>query len=180
VYDHELSITIAFHPETSHPLLVRAIEEHPILGLISRDLQLFDYTNVDGLMFPQQQQIIYGDEVVLEDIVVSKIHVNYPLEQGQFDGLAEDQTSTVPSPPKGLPDYNHALVGEYWANLLWEGLYRGSMQNLTVTSPAEDLPGVHRIYFTTNSNMFAQLVLEFEDSVIVFESPHHQTDLVIQ
>ena len=68
---------------------------------------------------------------------------------------------------------------EYWSNTLWAGEYTSSLDFLNVSHPADDLPGAHHLAFLNNTN-FYQLVLEFEESVIVFEAPPHQSELVIQ
>ncbi|KAH7355636.1 hypothetical protein BKA66DRAFT_430002 [Pyrenochaeta sp. MPI-SDFR-AT-0127] len=179
VVDEQLNITVIFDPETNLPLLIRALEDHPILGRTTNDLQLFNYTQVDGLLFPQTQKLIYGDEAILEETIVSQIYVNPQFEQGHFDGLALNETETTPSPPRADPKYGHAEVTEYWSNTLWAGAYTGSLKFLNVTHPADDLPGAHHLVFLNNTN-FAQLILEFKESVIVFEAPPHQSELVIQ
>jgi len=179
VIDEQLNITVVFDPETNLPLLIRAFEDHPILGPITNDLQLFNYTEVDGLLFPRTQKIIYGDEVILEETVVSQISVNPEFEPGHFEGLTLNETETTPSPPRADPEYGHAVIGEYWSNTLWAGAYTGSLEFLNVTHPADDLPGAHHLLFLNATN-FAQLVLEFKESVIVFEAPPHQSELVIQ
>lgn len=177
--DEQLNITVVFDPETNLPLLIRTFEDHPILGRTTNDLLLFNYTRVDGLLFPRTQKIVYGDEVILEETVVSRIYVNPRFEQGHFNGLALDETETTPSPPRADPKYGHAEVNEYWSNTLWSGAYTGSLEFLNVTHPADDLPGAHHLVFLNNTN-FAQLVLEFKESVVVFEAPPHQSELVIQ
>ena len=118
----EWNITIAFEPETSLPLLIRSYEDHPYFGPTTRDLQLYGYTEVDGLFFPQMQKIIYRGNVILEEIVVSQISVNPAFEPSFFDGLGEDETETIPSPPQEIPGYDRASLGEFWSNMLWSGL----------------------------------------------------------
>lgn len=130
-------------------------------------------------MFPQRQKILYGEDAMIEETFVSQIHANPAFEEGFFDGLSENETDTTPSPPEKDPSYGHALLGEYWSNMLWAGPYRGHLGNLSVVHPAADLPGVYHLTFLDTPNV-AQLVLEFEDSVIVFESPPQQSELVIQ
>jgi hypothetical protein len=82
------------------------------------------------------------------------------------------------SPPRADPKYGHTEVTEYWPNTLWAGAYTGSLEFLDVTRPAHDLPGAHHLIFLNNTS-FAQLILEFKESVITFEAPPHQSELVI-
>lgn len=122
--------------------------------------------------------VLYNGDAIIEDAVVSKITVNPDFGSGLFDGLGANETKTQPEPPKMMPGYSHAEIGEYWYNTLWGGQYTGTLANLSVTQPAADLPRVHKLLFLDSPSL-EQLVLEFDDSVIVFEAPAHQTDLVI-
>jgi hypothetical protein len=179
VHDDHLNLTIAFDPESHLPFLVRSFEDHPIFGPVGKDLQLYSYTEVEGILFPQQQKTLYREDFVLEHTAISRIHVNSTFEPGFFDGLGPDETDTVPAPPQPIEGYGHALLGEWWSNTMWPGLYQGTYGAASATLPAADLPGAHRLEFMDGPVM-AQLVLEFEESVIVFEAPPHQTKLVIQ
>jgi hypothetical protein len=94
VVDEQLNITVVFDPETNLPLLIRAFEDHPILGRTANDLQLFNYTQVDGLLFPRTQNMISGDETILEETIISQLYVNPQLEQGHFDGIALNEIAS--------------------------------------------------------------------------------------
>lgn len=179
VRDDIFNITVVFDPKTSLPYLVRSIEDHPIFGLTTKDLQLYDYVEVDNLWFPRNQKIVYGDEALLEETIISAITVNPPFEENHFDGLSTNETDTTPSPPEDIPGYGRALVGEYWSAAIWSGPYSGTLANASSTTLAADLPGAYHLVFLDNPN-FGQIILEFEESVIVFESPPHQSDLVIR
>lgn len=122
---------------------------------------------------------IYNNKSILEDTTVSKITVNPDYPSGFFDGLPESESSTPRVAPAKLPGYSAAEIGEYYTNTIWTGPYQGTFNNITVTKPALDLPGLYRISFEDAPGL-EQIVLEFEEDVIVMESPPHQTDLVIR
>ncbi|KAK9444714.1 hypothetical protein VB005_01778 [Metarhizium brunneum] len=178
VHDPALGIFVIFDSITHYPRIIRSFEDHAIFGRTTHDLQLFNYTEVSGIQFPTRQMVLYNGDAIIEDAVVSKITINPDFGSGLFDGLSANETKTQPEPPKMIPGYSHAEIGEYWYNTLWGGQYTGTLANLSVTQPAADLPRVHKLLFLDSPSL-EQLVLEFDDSVIVFEAPAHQTDLVI-
>lgn len=159
--------------------MIRTFENHRIFGPTTRDLQLFNYKEVEGILFPLNQKIIYNDIAIIEETDISHVYVNRVFEQDFFSGLTPEDTGTSPSPPKSTPGYEHAFLGDWWSNTLWGGQYQGTIGNAIATQPAEDLPAAHHLSFSDNPN-FSHLILEFEDSVLVFEAPPQQTDLVIQ
>ncbi|KFA51015.1 hypothetical protein S40293_09923 [Stachybotrys chartarum IBT 40293] len=179
VRDDENQITVVFDPESHLPFLIRSFEDHPIFGQIPKDLHLINYTEVDGLMFPQSQKIFYKGDAIVEETEITSISVNPIFAEFFFDGLDANETASVPSPPMKVLSYGHGLLGQFWSNMLWGGQYLGTIGDLEASNPADDLPGVHHIALSDGGGI-AQLVLELEDYTIVFESPHHQSDLVIQ
>ena len=179
VRDDESQITVIFDPESHLPLLIRSFEDHPIFGQIPKDIHLLNYTEVDGLMFPQSQKTFYKGDAIVEETEITRISVNPVFTENFFDGLDADETTSEPSPPKKVPGYGHGLLGQFWSNMLWGGQYSGTIGELEASNIADDLPRVHHLAFS-NGVSIAQLVLEIGESVIVFESPHHQSDLVIQ
>jgi hypothetical protein len=122
---------------------------------------------------------IYNNKSILEDTTISQVIVNPEFPSGFFDGLPQSESSTPKVTPSKLPGYSAAEIGEYYTNTFWSGPYQGTFSNITVTQPAADLPGLYRISFVDAPGL-EQIVLEFEDDVIVMESPPHQTDLVIR
>jgi hypothetical protein len=177
VHDPQLNLTIALDPDSFLPLIVRSFEDHPTRGLTFKDLQLFDYTEAEGVQFPRQQKMLY-DDFILEETEVSRVHVNVIFDADFFQGLDSNETTTIPSSPETAPDYGHALLGEFWSNTIWTGPYQGTFDGINATMLAADLPGAHHLAFAGST--ISQLVLEFEESVLVFEAPHHQSDLVIR
>jgi hypothetical protein len=170
---------ILLDPETFLPHVIRSFEDHAIFGLSKNDLLLWDYTEVSGMKFAQRREVIYNEDSILEETTLTNIVVNPDFADGFFDGLPADKTDTTPAPPKKVKGYGHAELTEFFQNTLWGGEYAGTLANLSVTKPADDLPGVHVLLFKDNP-ILEQIVLEFDDSVIVYEAPPHQTDLVIQ
>lgn len=168
-----------FHPDNYLPFLVRSFEDHAVHGSTTKDLQLYNYTDVEGIMFPQRQKVLYNEVSILEETEVSRIYVDTTFEEGFFDGLDEGETETVPSPPEEIPGYAHAELADYWNILMYGGPYQGTIGNASATQVASDLPGVHHLVFLDSPNV-AQLILEFENSVIVLDAPPHQSDLVIE
>ena len=121
----------------------------------------------------------FEDHAILEDDTISTIRVIPNFTPNFFEGLSLDQTDTKPSPPLKVQGYSHAEIGEYWTATFWGGEYVGTYENLSVVLPAMDLPDFYKLLFEDNSTL-EQLVLEFEDSLIVYDAPLHQTDLVIR
>lgn len=173
-----LDLVVAFD-EDSLPYIIRSFEKHSIFGDSTNDLILTNYTETGGVMFPHRQVVTYNSEAVQEEATVANVVVNPAFEKDFFAGLNANETATEPAPPEKVEGYSHAEINEFWSSLIWGGLYRGTLGGLADTTPANDLPNAHHISIQQNS-LFAQMYLEFEDSLIVFEAPPHQTDLVIE
>ncbi|KAH6898054.1 hypothetical protein B0T10DRAFT_577522 [Thelonectria olida] len=179
VHDHDLDIIVAFDKATKFPFIIRSFENHAIFGRTENDLRLFNYTEVNGMYFPTQRLVIYNDTSVLEQTAFSNIITNPSFPRGFFDGLeASKSPSPKVAPAKSL-EYSHAEIGEYWTNFLWGGPYAGTYDNITTETLGPDLPNAHRL-LVANNPIVEHLILDFEDGVIVFEAPPHQTDLVIR
>lgn len=176
VYDPELDITIIFDPLSHLPYIIRSYEDNNVFGRSTSDLQIYNYTLVDGVMFPQRFVWVYNG-AVLEDFVVSDIIVNPGFPADYFDGLP---ANTLPprAPPRKDPEYGHAELGEFSSNMLWNGEYTGTLGNLSATNPIANLP--HFWYLTfLDAPLYQQWVIEFEDIVIVADAPPHQNTLVL-
>ncbi|KAL7952502.1 metallo-beta-lactamase superfamily protein [Trichoderma compactum] len=169
VHDFDLNITVIFDSYTHYPKIIRSFEDDAIFGITTQDLELSNYAEVSGIQFPPSSN----------DTTVSRVSVNPTFSPDSFDGLPANETETCSAPPKRTAGYTHAEIGEYWYNTFWGGEYTGTYNNLSVVQPAADLPRAHKLLFLDQTNL-EQLVLEFDDSIIVFEAPPHQIDLVIQ
>jgi hypothetical protein len=64
-------------------------------------------------------------------------------------------------------------------NMLWYGGYQGTLKNLTVIQPVPGLPKLHHLTFN-DAPAYRTLVAEFDDAVMVVDSPPHQSKLTIQ
>ncbi|KAL9106594.1 MAG: hypothetical protein Q9227_008377 [Pyrenula ochraceoflavens] len=180
VHDANQNLTIFFNATTNFPYVVRSIEDNEVFGKISNDIVLYNYTPVNGISFPQRIQNIYNDTAVLEDFVVQEITTNPAFPTGFFDGIASNSTSLYPKAvPKPDPEYGHAELHEYWSNGLYRGLYTGTLANLTVQYPLDDLPSLRYLQFS-DAPSYSQIVVEIGEGVVVMDSPKHQTQLVIQ
>lgn len=173
-----LDVTIIFDPSSNLPYIIRSYEDHNIFGPSTSDLQVYNYTSVNGIMFPQRFVSIYND-AVLEDFLVTHIFVNPDFPTDYFDGLPANASVTPKATPLKNSDYGHAELGEFSSNMLWRGEYTGTLANLSATNPIANLPHFWFLTFL-DSPTYQQWVIEFEDEVIVADAPPHQNDLVIE
>ena len=180
VHNAGQNLTIFFNATTNLPYIVRTIEENEVFGKVSNDILLYNYTSVDGVMFPQRVQNVYNGTAVLEDFVIRGISTNPAFPTGFFDGISSNDSVLFPkTAPKTDPEYGHAELHEVWSNGLYTGGYRGTLANLTVQYPLDDVPNLRYLQFA-DSPSYSQIVVEIGKGVIVMDSPKHQTQLVIQ
>ncbi|KAM0418903.1 hypothetical protein ACHAPT_012168 [Fusarium lateritium] len=179
VHDQILDIVVAFDLETKLPFIIRSFEDHAIFGRTENDLRLFNYTEVDGIQFPTHRLILQNGVSVVEQTVFSKVTPNPDFSGDFFEGLEEGKSATPRAAPAKILGYSHAEIGEWWTNALWSGPYAGTYDNITTETLGPDLPNAHRL-LVENNLVLEHLILDFEDGVIVYEAPPHQTDLVIR
>lgn len=175
-------MTVIFDPNTNLPHTIRSYEDHYIFGPSTNDLSVYNYTKANGVMFPRRFKTYYNGNAatqLLADFLVDAVTVNPKLPSGYFDGLPTSATETVMEKPVMVPDYGFAQVGEWSTNNLWSGTYGGKLSNLSATHPIPDVPQFWHLTFLDDQS-FTQIVMEFDDAVIVGESPVHQSHLVIQ
>ena len=115
----------------------------------------------------------------MEQTDFSRVIPNPDFSADFFEGLEESKSATPRAAPAKIPEYSHAEIGEYWTNALWSGPYTGTYDNITTETLGPDLPNAHKL-LVENSPIVEHLILDFEDGVIVYEAPPHQTDLVIR
>jgi hypothetical protein len=132
-------------------------------------------------MFPQRFQSIYntplGSDAVLEDFLVQDIRVNPSFITYFFDGLSENSTETRKEAPAYSPEYPHGEISEAFSNMLWGPGFVLTSSNVTASHPIEGISQIWNLIFQDSS--YAQLVMEFEDGVIVADAPPHQSAFVI-
>ena len=182
VHDKNLNLTIIFDPTTSLPFIIRSYEKHPIFGVCTSDLQLTNYTSIDGILFPRRFQTIYntplGSDAVLEDFLVEHIEINPSFPHDFFEGLPINESNTVKVAPAKSSDYSHADISEFNSNMIWAGEL--TARNMSGSNPVADLPQLWNLLSNDTDLPYAQLVMEFEDGVIVADAPPHQSRLIIQ
>lgn len=176
-------MTVIFDPATNLPFIIRSYEEHPILGICTSDLQLTNYTSVDGILFPQRFQTIYNtpleSNAVLEDFLVEDIKINPSFPHTFFEGLSANESDTIRVAPAKIAKVSHAEIGEFNSNMMWSG---GELtaKYMSGSNPVADLPHLWNLLSNDTNLPYAQLVMEFEDGVIVADAPPHQTRSTIQ
>lgn len=85
--DASLAITVAFKPDTFLPYVVRSYEDHQIFGKSTSDYVLYNYTTVEGLLFPQRIKLMYNEDSMLIDTLIDTIKVNPTFAPDYFQGI---------------------------------------------------------------------------------------------
>ncbi|KAM0430061.1 hypothetical protein ACHAPT_006067 [Fusarium lateritium] len=186
VHDPSREITVILDPKSKVPYIIRTAEQHPIYGESTKDLYLSDYKKVKGIQFPHLVQTIYNSTTqnlnqVIEDFVIDEVTLNPKFPSGFFDGLDEEKSFAPKSGPKKIPGVPDGLVTEWNTNMLGSAFKNASIENLKVETPLKDLPYVHWVIVDDGDDMGAkQLVIEFEDEVIVCDAPPQWSKAVMQ
>ncbi|KUL83281.1 hypothetical protein ZTR_09152 [Talaromyces verruculosus] len=175
VHDNILNLTVIFDANTTLPYIIRSYEDHGIYGPSTNDLMLYNYTSVNGVMYPRRFHTIYNEQHILMDYLVDTVVVNATLDPGFFDGPHGYQAQNV---PVRNSSYGFAEIGEWFSNYLWTGAYQGSLANLSAANPLPDMPQVWFLNFADSS--YQQVVIELENAVLVVDSPPHQSQLVLE
>lgn len=176
VYDAVLDLTVIFNPNTSLPYIIRSYENHKFFGRSTHDLLVHEYIEIAGVMFPQRLKTIYNGDLLLMDYVADEVLINQVADLAFFNG---PEGFTASNTPARHDSYDFSEIGEYSASYMWTGQYTGTLANLSAASPYPDLPGAWVLTFQ-DAPTYRQMVLELDDSVIVFDAPAHQSILVIQ
>jgi hypothetical protein len=181
VTDLLLNLTIILDPATNLPYIVRSYEQHPVFGSCTNDVQLSNYTLVDGVMFPQRFQTVYNtpsqSDAVLEDFLVEVIETNPAFPSNYFEGLSSNETETPRVAPAYNSNHTHAEVGEAFSNMIY-GFEVAELGNLTISHPLADVPKLWSLMY--DGSAYSQLIMEFSDGVIVADAPPQQSLQVIQ
>ncbi|KAG0651567.1 hypothetical protein D0Z07_1494 [Hyphodiscus hymeniophilus] len=178
VFDPVLNLSIIFDPDTHLPYIIRSFEDHLVFGPSTSDLMVYNYTSIDGVMFPRRFKIVYNNVHLLADFLVESIDVNPSFPAGFFDGLPVTPNTPIPALEVSA-EYGAAEIGEYSANALYNGKYTGTLANLSATHPVAALENLWRLNFA-DAPSYSQMVLVFCDAVIVTDATPHQSHLVIQ
>jgi hypothetical protein len=173
-----LELTVIFDAETYLPYIIRNVEDNALFGSSNRDLQVYNYTTIAGVKFPIRFTTTYQNAVT-EDFEVTDITFNPQLPSTFFDGLPANEVNGKPQAPASQENYTNAELGEWSDNMLYNGQYTGTLGKLSATHPAPGLNKVWRLVFE-DSPGYTQVVIEFDHAVFVFDSPPHQSELVIE
>lgn len=166
-----LNLTVIFDSTTHLPYIIRSYEDHHVFGPSTSDLLVYNYTSVAGVMMPHRFKTIYNNDYLLADFLVTDISVNPSFPSNFFDGVAASESTSPKVAPATDPEYSHAEIGEWSANMLWSGKYTGTLANLSATHPLPNLPQLWHLIFN-DAPAYTQLAMEFEKGVIVADSPH--------
>lgn len=117
VYDSSLNITVLFDPDTFLPYIVRSPEEHRIFGSSTNDFVLTNYTEVEGMKFPQTVQLMYNQNSLILQSLRDTIIVNPSFPDGFFTGLPTSQINQTysllpPAAPELSIEFGTAEVFE--------------------------------------------------------------------
>ncbi|KAF2095496.1 metallo-beta-lactamase superfamily protein [Rhizodiscina lignyota] len=181
VTDAKLNLTVVFDPTTGLPHVIRSYQTHPVYGPCTYDLQVSNYTIVDGVKIPRRFQSVYdnelGSDAVLEDFLVEHIDMNPEFDSDFFTGLPANESDAPKVAPKADPDLSHAEILEGFSNMIW-GFDTEPLGNLSATRFLSNVPKLWNVMFENSA--YSQLVMEFEDGVIVADAPEHQSSQVIE
>ncbi|KAH8892699.1 hypothetical protein GQ53DRAFT_860750 [Thozetella sp. PMI_491] len=185
VHAPALDVSVVLDRETYFPRIIRTLEDHPVYGMSTNDLYLSDYHAVDGIMFPHHVQTIYNSssqklDATIEDYIVEEIIVNPDFSSDFFDGLPANESMFPKSAPKRVQGISHARITEFSSNMLWGGITQSSVDDLRAEQPVPGLPTVHWLILDNDTLGVKQLVLEFQNQVIVGDAPPQWTSNVIQ
>lgn len=181
VNDKKLNLTVMFNASSNLPHIIHSYQSHPIYGPSTYDLQIPNYTRVNGVMFLQRFQWIYdnplGSDAVLKDVLVEHIDINPTFGPSFFAGLAAKDSESPQAAPKANSEISHSDVLEGFTNMVWSS-DQLDLGNLSAIYPLKDVLKLWNLNYE-NIN-YAQLVMEFGDDVIVADEPEKQTDAVIE
>ncbi|GJC98904.1 metallo-betalactamase superfamily protein [Colletotrichum higginsianum] len=170
-------LTVLFDAETSLPYAIRSAENHDIFGPSTNDLVVYDYIDSNGVKFPTGWKTFYNGRHLLMTSGVSQVLVNPSFAAGFFDGPGD--RSRLEKPRKS-PQQDFSEVGERSGVYIWLGPFAMTAANISASQPLPELPGLWYLQIGNVRPTYRQVVLVLEDSVIVMDSPPHQSLLVLE
>lgn len=174
-----------FSPSSGLPYIVRSIEDHSIYGSSTNDLYLTNYQAVNNIMFPHSVQTVYNSlsqllDATIEDYIIEEIDLNPEFPSDFFDGLAANESTAPKAAPEKVAGISHARITEFQSNMLWGGITHSDVDDLQAQQPVPELPTVHWLVLDNDTLGVKQLIIEFENEVIVGDAPPQWTGSVIQ
>ncbi|KAJ0151324.1 hypothetical protein HZ326_6160 [Fusarium oxysporum f. sp. albedinis] len=182
VYSNLDKLLLIVDPETYLPYIIRTEEQHPIYGYATKDVYLSNYKEVQGIKFPHTIQTIYNSSsqrlgVVLEDFVIDKINATAEFPKDFFDPGSDGQNRIMQKRTPGVPS---GLVTDYSTSLLGSPVKNVSVDALKSTRPV-DLPQLYWLIIDDSHDLgFKQLIIEFENEVIVCDAPPFWSEAVME
>lgn len=164
-------------PDTSLPYIIRSTEDHVIFGTSSYDILLTEYKSVNGVQFPTRLKSILNNRRLLGDYRADEVIVN-PLLNSDMFVIPGQQLET--HTPTRSTQYGFAEISEWSAAHMWYGEWTRTEENYTISKPFADLPGLWYMDPGSTPPAYKQVILEFEDEVVVLDAPPHQSHIVIQ
>ncbi|WJG37331.1 uncharacterized protein FOBCDRAFT_193650 [Fusarium oxysporum Fo47] len=182
VYSNLDKLLLIVDPETYLPYIIRTEEQHPIYGYATKDVYLSNYKEVQGIKFPHTIQTIYNSSsqrlgVVLEDFVIDKVNATAEFPKDFFDPGSDGQNRIMQKRTPGVPS---GLVTDYSTSLLGSPVKNVSVDALKSIRPV-DLPQLYWLIIDDSHDLgFKQLIIEFENEVIVCDAPPFWSEAVME
>ncbi|EXK84617.1 hypothetical protein FOQG_11402 [Fusarium oxysporum f. sp. raphani 54005] len=182
LYSNLDKLLLIIDPETYLPYIIRTEEQHPIYGYATKDVYLSNYKEVQGIKFPHTIQTIYNSSsqrlgVVLEDFVIDKINATAEFPKDFFDPGSDGQNRIMQKKTPGVPS---GLVTDYSTSLLGSPVKNVSVDALKSIRPVDLLQLYWLIIDDSHDLGFKQLIIEFENEVIVCDAPPFWSEAVME
>uniref|UniRef100_A0A8H7N103 Metallo-beta-lactamase domain-containing protein n=1 Tax=Bionectria ochroleuca TaxID=29856 RepID=A0A8H7N103_BIOOC len=142
------------------------------------------YKTVEGIKFPHIVQTVYNSstqklDAVIEDYIIEEIAVNPGFPNDFFSGLPEGEGFFPKTAPRKIEGFTHDRITEFSSNGLWSGLTNSTVDGIKHDQPVPGLPNTHWLTLDDDALGVKQLIIEFEDHVIVGDAPPQWTKEVI-
>ncbi|KAH7384600.1 hypothetical protein BKA66DRAFT_462501 [Pyrenochaeta sp. MPI-SDFR-AT-0127] len=177
VHDHVLDISVLFHPGTFLPYVIRSLDNHPLFGPSTYDLLLTNYTRVDGIQFPTRFTTVLNNHHFIGDYTVAQVLVNPSLDAAVF--AAPANRSALQTPVRD-EEYSFGEMHTWSSSYMWYGRWTRQIADFSITQPIAGLPGVWYLNPGDVPPAYKQVVLEFEDAVVVLDATPHQSRVILQ
>ncbi|EXM19340.1 hypothetical protein FOTG_12595 [Fusarium oxysporum f. sp. vasinfectum 25433] len=182
LYSNLDKLLLIVDPDTYLPYIIRTEEQHPIYGYATKDVYLSNYKEVQGIKFPHTIQTIYNSSsqrlgVVLEDFVIDKINATVEFPKDFFDPGSDGQNRIMQKKTPGVPS---GLVTDYSTSLLGSPVKNVSVDALKSIRPVDLLQLYWLIIDDSHDLGFKQLIIEFENEVIVCDAPPFWSEAVME
>jgi hypothetical protein len=118
---HSTSLSIVYHETGPFPAVydssLNITEEHRIFGNSTNDFVLTNYTEVEGMKFPQTVQLMYNQNSLILQSLRDTIIVNPSFPDDFFTGLPTSQINQTysllpPAAPESSTEFGTAEVFE--------------------------------------------------------------------